>query len=197
MNNFKKYIKNSIKILLSLFIISFIIIQALIINEANKVYKQHVDYVIVLGARLYGDRPSPTLINRLDSASDYLNDYKDVKVIVSGGQGPNETVSEASAMASYLENQGISKSQIIIEDKSTSTFENLKFSLDKIKAIDNNNDIKVLIMTNDYHILRSKMLAKRLNLTAYGLASKTPQSTIIKAYTREYFAIIKSFVFDK
>lgn len=159
--------------------------------------KEKVDYVIVLGARLYGSTPSPSLLERLKAAKEYLIENEDVKVVVSGGQGANEDIPEAHAMKKYLIDNGIENSRILVEDKSTSTFENLKMSLDKIKEVDDRENIKVLISTNRYHIFRSKLLAKRLGMIPFGLPAKIPPTTIIRSYIREFFAVIKSFLFDR
>ncbi|WP_249646204.1 YdcF family protein, partial [Lysinibacillus sp. D3C2_S12] len=87
------------------------------------------DYMIILGAKVKpGGVPSLSLKSRLEVAVQYLTIYPHVKVIVSGGQGPDEDRTEASVMKDYLEPNGIEASRIIIEDQSTSTYENLVFS---------------------------------------------------------------------
>lgn len=176
---------------------SFLIIEGLILIEGSKKETEKVDYVIILGARLYGDVPSPALMKRLEVAKAYLIENQDVKVVVSGGQGIDEYIPEAQAMEKYLVDNGIENNRIIVEDKSTSTFENLQFSLEKLKEIDNNENLKVLITTNRYHIFRAKILAKRLGMDPYGLPAKIPPSIIVQSYIREYFAVIKSLIFDK
>lgn len=180
--------------IVAIILISIILIEGLILYEGQKTDSVEVDYVIILGARLYGDRPSPALIERLDIGKKYLQENQGVKVIVSGGQGANETIPEALAMKTYLSNQGIDEERIIMEDKSTSTFENLKFSLDKM---DKKNGVKVMIATNKHHIFRAKLLAKRLGLEPYGLPAEIPPTVIIQSYIREYLAVIKSFIFDR
>lgn len=193
----KKVIFNIIATASIIMIVSFIIIEGLIIIEGKKLQYENVDYVIVLGARLYGNIPSPSLLERLKVAKDYLIENKDVKVVVTGGQGANEDIAEAHAMKKYLIDNGIDNDRILVEDKSTSTFENLKMSLDRIKKIDDRENINVLIATNKYHIFRSKFLAKRLGMIPFGLPAETPPTTILSSYIREYFAVIKSFIFDK
>ncbi len=189
-----------LKILIALALViiaSFIIVEALIIMEGRNTEIEEVDYVIVLGARLYGSSPSPSLLERLIAAKEYLIEHEDVKVVVTGGQGANEDIPEAHAMMKYLMDNEIEDSRILVEDESTSTFENLKMSLDKIRELDNREDIKVLIATNRYHIFRSKLLAKRLGMVPYGLPAEVPPTTMLKSYIREYFAVIKSFLFDR
>ncbi|WP_353092595.1 YdcF family protein [Tissierella praeacuta] len=175
----------------------FILIESLIIIEGRRTVDDDIDYVIVLGARLYGDTPSPSLVERLKVAKEYLMENRDIKVVVSGGQGLDEDVAEAYAMEKYLIDNGIEKERIIVENKSTTTFENLKFSLEKIKEGDKNGNIKVLIASNRYHIFRSKLLARRLGVTPYGLPAKTPLIIALHSYTREFFAVIKSFFIDR
>lgn len=193
----KKIMLKIMVVFITMVLISFLVLESLIIIEGKRISTEKVDYVIVLGARLYGDIPSPALLERLKIAKVYLLENKEVKVVVSGGQGLNEDIAEAHAMEKYLVDNGIEKSRIIIEDKSTSTFENLRLSLDKIREVDDKENIKILIASNKYHIFRSKLLAKRLGLIPYGLPAKTPPIIIFKSYIREYFAVIKSFFLDK
>lgn len=178
-------------------VVSFIMIESIIIMEGRNMKREKVDYVIILGARLYGSIPSPSLLERLKAAKEYLTENKDVTVVVSGGQGANEDIPEAYAMRKYLMENGIEDSRILIEDKSTSTFENLKMSLNKIREVDNRKNIKVLIVTNRYHVFRARFLAKRLGMIPFGLPAEIPPTTVIKSYIREFFAVIKSFLFDR
>ena len=196
MNTFL-FLKKSIISVILVLVLSFLIIQGLILIEGRKEDKLDVDYVIVPGARLYGEIPSPSLMERLITTLEYAQEYTEPKIIVTGGQGPGETIPEAEAMKKFLVQKGISESRIIKEDKSTSTFENLKFSRDIIETMDERESIKVLVITSDFHILRTKMLANRLGFTVYGLPAETPKVTKAKSYLREYLAIIKSFIFDK
>lgn len=192
-----KKIYKIIKSLILLFLISFLLIEGLIIFNGNIKSVDDVDYMIVLGARLYGDVPSPALHERLKVAEEYLKDNTDLKVIVSGGQGPDEYISEAEAMKIYFLNKGIEENRIMIEDKSTSTFENIRNSLNIIGEIDNEESPRVLLVTNSFHIFRSKLLANRLGAKAYGLPAKVPPTILVQQYIREYFAVIKSIVLDR
>lgn len=178
-------------------VMSFVIIEGLIIIEGRKTLNVRVDYVIVLGARLYGDVPSPALAERLKVAEQYLKENEDIKVVVAGGQGIDELIPEAHAMKKHLVDNGIGMDRIIVEDKSKNTFENLKFSLDKIREVDDNENISILIATNKHHVFRSKLIARRLGMISYGLAAKIPPTIYFQSYIREYFAVIKSFFFDK
>lgn len=192
----KIFIKTSIFIILLIFI-SFIMIETLIILEGKKIYDRKVDYLFIMGARLYGDIPSPALLERLKVGVDYLKKQTDVKVVLTGGKGNDELISEAHAMKDYLIKNGIEESRILLEDKSVNTFQNIRFGLEKIRELDDRKDLKVLIATNRFHILRSKLIAKRSGLEAHGLPAKVPPTTIIPSYIREYFALIKTFLLDK
>ncbi len=193
----KKVINKTLIFLITIAVISFMIVEVLILIEGRNEATEKVDYVIILGARLYGDIPSPALLERLKVSKDYLLENEDIMVIVTGGQGPDEYISEAQAMKNYLIENSIGDNRIIVEDKATTTFENLQFSLDKIKELDANSGLKILIATNKYHLFRAKFLAKRLGMEPYGLPAKIPPTIIIKSYIREYFAVIKSIIFDK
>ncbi len=192
-----KRILFTIKAISIIFLASFIFLESLIIIDSFRTTDEKVDYVIVLGARLYGDIPSPALLERLITAKAYLEDNEDINVVVSGGQGTGEKIAEAFAMKTYLADNAIEEDRIIIEDRSTNTFENLKMSLDRIRKIDDRDDLKILISTNRYHLFRAKMLARRLGVKAYGLPAKIPPTIILNSYIREYFAVIKSFLFDR
>lgn len=116
------------------------------------------DYLIVLGAQVRGRKITDSLLRRLKKAQTYLSVHKETKVIVSGGQGKGEAITEAEAMADYLQNQGIEKMRIYLEDRSRTTQQNLEFSetfLDKEKHC-------VGIVSNNFHLYRACRIAKKL-----------------------------------
>ena len=198
-NNLKKRkILNILKYIFIVFIIPFIFVQFLIVSGGKDESDRQVDYVIILGGRVYGDKPSHSLNERIKTATKYLKEHKDIKVIASGGTGKGEEISEAEAIKKELVKNGIDENRIIKEDKSKNTVENLKFSLEKInedRAV-NNEKFKVLIVTNCYHLYRSKKIAELLGYEAYGLPAATPFISIPKSYLREFLSIIK-FNFEK
>lgn len=112
-----------------------------------------VRWIIVLGAQVQGRRITDSLKRRLDEALVYLQTHPDVKVIVSGGQGTDEEISEASAMAEYLEKAGIAKERIILEDAAVNTMENLKFSR-RIILEQDGEESPVGIVSNNFHVYR-------------------------------------------
>ncbi|WP_042473207.1 YdcF family protein [Bacillus ndiopicus] len=152
------------------------------------------DYVIILGAKVrHTGEPSLSLRNRLEVAADYLQKYPHVQVIVSGGQGKDEPATEASVMAEYLSNKGIAVERILLEEASTSTYENLLFSKELLPE----NVSKITIVSNDYHLQRAKFLAETVGLEADVLAAKTPKSVEAKSRLRERLALLKTYVVGK
>lgn len=192
MKRLTKFITGIIIIML----ISFICIEALILNSTRSDEKKKVEYVIVLGAGLRGEQLSLSLYYRLNKALEYLNYNIQAKVIVSGGQGPGEDITEAEAMKRFLLDKGIHKNRILTEDKSTSTFENLLYSKRILEREDGFNDRKIMIITNDFHIFRAKLLASRLGFIPYGAPAKSVDYLKPYYYFREYFAVIKALLFD-
>lgn len=178
------------------FTASFIILEFLIILEGSKKEIGDVDYMIILGARLYGSVPSPALRERLNTAVDYLQVNKDLRVVVTGAQGDNEDLPEGVAMAEYLMDRGIKENRIIIEAESFNTFLNLRNSLAIIRKENDKEKLNILLVTNRFHMFRSKLLARRLGLNPYGLPAEIPPSIVFKSYVREYFATIKSILVD-
>ena len=156
------------------------------------------DYLIILGAGLYGDYPSQILRYRLDSGIELLSVLpEDVKVIVSGGQDPGETITEAEAMKRYLVDRGIDETRIIKEESSTNTLENLENSMELIREIDNKENLSITLVTSTFHTYRSKLLAERVGFHKV-YCWNAPVSDNIEGsyYFRECFALAKSLVFD-
>ncbi|MBC2856904.1 MAG: YdcF family protein [Cetobacterium sp.] len=169
------------------FILPFILIETFIIHDIYKYSKRHKeeDYIIILGAKLNNFEPSQVLKHRLDTAINYTHKYPNVKIIVSGGKNYNEKISEAEVMRNYLIKNNIKKEQIILENKSTSTYENLKFSFKLIKK-----NSRVAVVSNDYHIFRSKLIANFLEVPIDGIYTKTYSNKFYSSLIKEYFKII-------
>jgi uncharacterized SAM-binding protein YcdF (DUF218 family) len=153
------------------------------------------DYLIILGTGLKGETPSVSLLERLRTGSSYLKRYPDTIAIVTGGQGRGEDITEAEAMRRYLVSDGIDESRIITETRAGSTMENFRYSRQLIEERTGGHDAEITFITNRFHIFRSRILAKRNGLKAYALASGDFEGSWTK-YVREYFAFIKSIIFD-
>lgn len=148
-----------------------------------------LDYLVVLGANLEADgTPKRTLAHRLDAAAAYLADNPGTRCVVSGGQGPDEPCTEASSMAAYLERQGVDPARITLEERSTTTAENLRFSRELL----DDADASVGVVTNDFHVLRALGIARRQGLSgAVGLSAPTDAIYLPQAYLRECLALVK------
>lgn len=149
------------------------------------------EYVVILGAKVKpGGVPSLSLANRLDVAASYLQKHPQVLVIVSGGQGEDEDRTEASVMRDVLVEKGIDPGRILIEDKSTSTYENLLFSKELLPE----NIAAITIISNDFHLRRATFLANSLDLEADTVAAPTPSVVKAKSHFRERLALLKTFI---
>lgn len=149
------------------------------------------EYLIILGAKVKpGGILSLSLKNRMDTAIPYLQQHPKVKVIVSGGQGADEEQTEASAMYDYLVRSGIDDSRILIEDRSTSTYQNLSFSKELLPT----NVRELTIVSNDFHLRRATYLANTLGFEVDVIAAPTPKSVKLKSEIRERLALLKTYV---
>jgi uncharacterized SAM-binding protein YcdF (DUF218 family) len=176
--------------------ISFIALEAAIIHSGFKVDITKPDYIVILGAGLHGETPSHALSKRLEKSLNIINLHKDVKIIVSGGQGPGESITEAEAMKKFLVAHGVSPDRIIKEDKSTNTLENINFTKNTIASLDNKSTHSITIITNNFHMCRSKLLAKRFGFSTYGYPAEIHPGLMPTYFIREYIALGKSLVFD-
>ena len=166
--------------------------EALIIKGMMEKPKDNCDYIIVLGCQIRGDHITRSLKNRLDVAVSYAIDNPDTTIIVSGGRGKGENTTEAFAMYNYLVSKGIDGSRIIQEDKSTDTSENMKYSVQYIE----NTDSLVGIATNNFHIARSRLLARHAGLNnTCGMPAESDHVLFINYMVREAIGIVKDFVF--
>lgn len=178
-------------------IIQFAAVEGLLISSSKSDAETRTDYLIILGAGINGETLSLALYERLLAGLRYLEKYPDTRVVVSGGQGPGEAITEAEAMRRFLVSSGVDEGSILLESSSTSTMENFKFSKRLIEQKTGQPVSDITFITNSFHILRSKMLAGRNGLKAYAISSGTPEQVIVQMYFREYFALIKSLLIDK
>lgn len=149
--------------------------------------------VIVLGCQVHGENPSLTLKYRLDAALEVSENY-DCSFVVSGGLTPGDLYSEAEVMKKYLMRKGVNEDKIYIEDKSTNTDENLKFSA---KVIENNGLNKdVVICSDKYHLLRASLYGKKYGLNTYVKGGKSPWGLAPTYYAREILGVMKQIIFD-
>ncbi|WP_297241974.1 YdcF family protein [uncultured Flavonifractor sp.] len=157
--------------------------------------------MVILGCQVKPWGPSVLLQDRLDKALDYLEDHPDLTIVVSGGQGPDEPVSEARCMYDYLTEHGVDGAQILMEDQSHNTVENLRYTMDLLAEAGYDTTADMVVVSNGFHLTRVRMLWSRVCGGDYNLSTlAAPSSHVpsrLKMYIREPLALVKSFVFDR
>ena len=153
--------------------------------------KKHYDFIIIHGAGLLGgEKATPLLKRRIDKAVEAYHNSKNshIKIIASGGQGADEKISEAQAIVNYLlEETDVPREAIVLEDKSTTTYENLLYSKELGEKLVANPQF--LFVTNDYHVFRTSTYARKLKMKGDGLGCRTAGYYIPSAFIREYVAL--------
>ena len=171
-----------------------VVLEGFVISGMNATAPPGMDYLLVLGASVYADGPSPALTRRVNAVMDCLDQHPDAVIISSGGQGRNEPISEAQCIRDELIKRGVDPGRILMEDKSTNTQENMEFS----KALIDRPDAAVGIVTNNFHIWRSLQHARRAGLTnVHGIAAEYTGPTLIHFMVREAISIVANFLRGK
>jgi uncharacterized SAM-binding protein YcdF (DUF218 family) len=192
---FKKPVKIIVSVLFGLGAAALLLVEIPIVRSAAQKPEPDADYIVVLGAAVYGESPSITLQHRLEGAARYLEANPRTKAVVSGGQGEGEDISEAECMRRYLVEHGIDPNRILLEDKSTSTRENLAFSKAVIEA-DGGKVDRVVIVSSAYHLYRAARIAETLGIRASGAAGSDGYPIyMLGMYLREAAAVLKLWLF--
>ncbi|HFI0715122.1 TPA: YdcF family protein [Streptococcus suis] len=172
------------------FLVSYAIIISMLYTTSSFVnlvnlFPGKLDYVVVLGAGLIGDKVTPLLASRIDKGIAVYQKHPGSKLIMSGGQGPDEIIAEGQAMANYAMEQGIPAEDIIIENQSTNTEENLKFSYALMQP-----GSRFALVTNYYHVFRALLLARQLKIKCIGYGAKTKFYFSLNAFIREFVGYV-------
>lgn len=161
-----------------------------VIKDAMKKYNDKCEYLLVLGGNVIGaDTPSPQLFERMKAAAKYLNENPEVIAVPCGGCfRENQKKSEAEIIADYLIEQGVNKKRIILEDKSTTTYENFEFGTQIIKkhAAKELDEVQIAFLSSDYHVHRASIIAKRNGIKNCGRVSCPTPGKALKRFAREY-----------
>ena len=156
--------------------------------------------MIILGCQLREDGPSILLQDRLDEALEYLDDHPDMTVVACGGQGADEPESEARAIADYLTENGVSKRNILLDEDSHNTHQNLENAAKLLSEEDlDPAQTQVVVVSNGFHLTRARILAQRCGFEEVSTLA-APESHLpsrLKMYLREPLALVKSFVADR
>ncbi|OUO17644.1 YdcF family protein [Flavonifractor sp. An4] len=181
-------------------LLSFAVLLGVVLSGAHDSITGEPKVMVILGCKVESWGPSILLQDRLDKALDYLEDHPDLTIVASGGQGPDEHQSEAQCMYDYLTDHGVDGNQILLEDQSHNTWENIRFTqaLLEQEGIDTS---QMLVVSNGFHLTRVRMLWDRAWEGDYTLSTlAAPSSHIpsrLKMYIREPLALVKSYFFDR
>ena len=152
--------------------------------------------MVVLGCGLSAqDHTSPSLMlaRRLVAAANYLAENPETICIVSGGQGPDEYISEARAMEDYLIRRGVNPNRIILEDASTSTYENIAFTkkiIDEKDLFGDSEARDLIVVTDGFHQFRAQTMAEAQGFTCYTVSARAPASLVAYYWLREICGIV-------
>ncbi|MBQ8769130.1 MAG: YdcF family protein [Oscillospiraceae bacterium] len=173
-----KMLKTVLSTILCIGILIFAVTEAIVLRASTGDPEKSCRYVIVLGARVQDTSPSISLSERIDAAYDYLTQNPEAIAVLSGGQGEDEGISEAQCMFTELTAMGIPEDRLWLEDKSTSTWENLNFSLAIIEEKTGTRPEQIGILSSEYHLYRAGLFAEDCGFEAVGIPARTQRFTI-------------------
>lgn len=186
-----KWVTIPVELIVGAGFLVFILIEAVIIHAGQNVPESGAEYLIVLGAKVNGTKPSLILRHRIEAAAEYLKENSGTIVVASGGKGMDEDISEAECIYRELTERGIAADRILLETRSVNTKENLVNSLELIGT----KEASVVLTTTDFHLFRSLRLAKKCGYEHIsGNPAKSVWWLIPTNYTREFCAVIKEFL---
>lgn len=177
-------IKKLIKLLIKIFLALAIVLELLVIFNNSKRPTTSPEYIIVPGARCKNNEPMLALKYRLDAAYEYYTINDDVKIITTGAESQGETISEAMAAKNYLVSLGVDESDVITEEHSKNTIENLEYASDIA-----GKDKEYLIVSNGFHMFRIDLISKYLGIKHELYSAKTPNDILVKNYLQEVASI--------
>lgn len=179
------YIIVSLSAFYLLFLMAMYALSALL-NLFHLRKKRGLDYIIVLGSGLAGDRVTPLLAGRINKGIALLEKNPRARLILSGGQGPDELLPEGDAMAAYAAERGVDPSRLLVERRSMTTEENLRFS----RALMEGERPRVAVVTTAYHVFRALVLARKQGMRCIGFGAKTKWYFTLNAVLREFAAYL-------
>lgn len=167
-----------------------LVAQILMFGRIPVVAEPGLDYVVVLGSQIHSDEPGNVLRLRLDKASEYAMENPDTYLILSGGREKKKTETEAQVMKRYLMEKGVPESQMLLEERSTSTLENLVFSRELMG--EHSKNARIGILTSNFHLYRAQMIAKKQGMEqVWGIASESDRLLFFHFSFRDALALLK------
>lgn len=198
----KRLLKRLLTAVLTLILIgmlAFFILLGIVLAGSHDQVSGQPSVMIVLGCQVRPDGPSILLQDRIDEAAAYLLDHPEVTVVASGGQGPDEPMSEARAIRDALVEQGVEAERILREEASHNTVQNLRYSKALLEEAGIDTSGGVLVVSNGFHLARVRMLAERCGFGQVSTLA-APESHLpsrLAMYIREPLALVKSFLLDR
>ena len=190
-----KMLRTVLSTILCIGILIFAVTEVIVLSASTGNPEEKCEYIIVLGARVQDTSPSISLSERIDAAYDYLTANPEVIAVLSGGQGEDEGISEAQCMFAQLTAMGIEADRLWLEDQSTSTWENLNFSLKIIEDKTGIRPEKAGILSSEYHLYRAGLFAESCGLEAVGIPAHTSRFTIrLNYFLREVAGVWHYYV---
>lgn len=190
------FLRRLIYVFLILGILAASITEGFIVSAAHPDSQPACDYIIVLGAGVNGSKPSLSLQERIQAAYAYLTAHPNTIAVLSGGQGSGEDITEAACMYGELTAMGIDGSRLLLEEKSSSTMENLTFTMELLQAQSGSRPARMGIVSSEYHLFRAGLFAKALGVESVGIPAKTTWVSLrLNYYLREVAAVWKYLVF--
>lgn len=197
-NRWKKLLIAALALVLAVVVIYGVLLGVVVSGERDQIQGEP-QIMIILGCQVKPWGPSILLQDRLDKALDYLADHPDMTVVVTGGKGTDEVMSEAQAMHDYLVEHGFPSGQILLEDRAESTVENIRFSKELLAEHGYDITDDIVVVSNGFHLARTRMLWKRMdggdNLSTLAAPSSHLPSRL-KMYVREPLVLAKAILFD-
>ena len=185
-----KVVKRVFTILLVIGLLVVGVTECLVIRASFGDPDESCEYMLVLGAKVRYDGPSVSLMDRIKAAASYMEAHPDVIAVVSGGKGADEPITEAQCMYNELIKLGIDPERIWMEDKATSTWENLHFALDLIEEKTGERPTQIGLLSSEYHLFRAKLFASKCGVEAVGIPAHTSRlSQMINHFMREVAGI--------
>ena len=198
----KRLAKRLLTVVLTLILIgmlAFFILLGIVLAGSHDQVSGQPSVMIVLGCQVRPDGPSILLQDRIDEAAAYLLDHPEVTVVASGGQGPDEPMSEARAIRDALVEQGVEEERILLEEASHNTVQNLRYSRVLLEEEHFDTSGGVIVVSNGFHLARVRMLAARCGFGQVSTLA-APESHLpsrLMMYIREPLALVKSFLLDR
>jgi len=176
-------------------IVAMIVTGVWIAANMSEAENPQAEYAVVLGAGVNGTEPSKSLSERIDAAERYLEAYPNTIMVLSGGYGENATISEAQCMLDELEARGFSERILLTEDRAYNTEENLTLSLEEIYAYGGDKPAEIAVITSEYHLARTSLIADRLGIEVLAYPAKTDSFLYFcNMFIREIFAVWKEVI---